>query len=67
MKRQTVPADAILASRMQALTLGVLGQLTATANWHRISCEWLFGDPPATSLGEQEAVFFGSGRAPAAA
>jgi len=67
MKRQTIPADAILASRMQALTLGVLGQLTATANWHRISCEWLFGDPPATSLGEQEAVFFGSGRAPAAA
>nr|MBA3438129.1 hypothetical protein [Thermoleophilaceae bacterium] len=47
--------------------LGVLGQLEATANWHRIACEWLFGDPPATPLGEQEAVFFGHGRAPAAA
>ncbi len=67
MKRQTVPPDAMLASRMEALTLGVLGQLEATANWHRIACEWLFGDPPATPLGEQEAVFFGHGRAPAAA
>ncbi|MDQ3644352.1 MAG: AarF/ABC1/UbiB kinase family protein [Actinomycetota bacterium] len=67
MKRQTVPVDAMLASRMEALTLGVLGQLEATANWHRIACEWLFGDPPATPLGEQEAVFFGHGRAPAAA
>ena len=67
MKRQTMPADAILAGRMEALTLGVLGQLEATANWHRIACEWLFGDPPATQLGEQEAVFFGHGRAPAAA
>jgi predicted unusual protein kinase regulating ubiquinone biosynthesis (AarF/ABC1/UbiB family) len=67
MKRQTMPGDAILAGRMEALTLGVLGQLEATANWHRIACEWLFGDPPATPLGEQEAVFFGRGRAPAAA
>ena len=67
MKRQTMPPDALLARRMEALTLGVLGQLEATANWHRIACEWLFGDPPATALGEQEAVFFGRGRAPAAA
>jgi len=67
MKRQTMPADAMLAGRMEALTLGVLGQLEATANWHRIACEWLFGDPPATPLGEQEAVFFGSGRPAAAA
>ena len=67
MKRQTMPPDAMLARRMEALTLGVLGQLEARANWHRIACEWLFGDPPATPLGEQEAVFFGRGRAPAAA
>jgi len=66
MKRQTMPPDAMLARRMEALTLGVLGQLGASANWHRIACEWLFGDPPATPLGEQEAEFFGR-RTPAAA
>ncbi len=62
MKRQTVPPDGLLARRMEALTLGVLGQLRATANWHRIAREWLFGDSPATELGEQEAAFFGSKR-----
>ena len=65
MKRGTMPADALLARRMEALTLAVLGQLEATANWHRIGREWLFGDPPATPLGELEADYFG--RAPAAA
>jgi predicted unusual protein kinase regulating ubiquinone biosynthesis (AarF/ABC1/UbiB family) len=60
MKRQTVPPDAMFARRMEALTLAVLGQLEATANWHRIAREWLFGDPPATPLGEAEAEFFGA-------
>jgi hypothetical protein len=49
---------------MEGLTLAVLGQLEATANWHRIAREWLYGDPPATPLGEAEASFFG--RAPQA-
>jgi len=62
MKRQTVPPDGLLARRMEALTLGVLGQLRATANWHRIAREWLLGDPPATALGDQEAAFFGPRR-----
>ena len=65
MKRETMPPDAMLARRMEALMLGVLGQLGATANWHRIAREWLFADPPSTPLGEQEAEFFGSGRAAA--
>ena len=65
MKRETMPPDAMLASRMEALMLGVLGQLGATANWHRIAREWLFGDPPSTPLGEREAEFFGSGLAAA--
>jgi predicted unusual protein kinase regulating ubiquinone biosynthesis (AarF/ABC1/UbiB family) len=63
MRRETVPPDALLAGRMEALTLGVLGQLRATANWHRIAREWLFDDPPATSLGEEEAAFLGHGSA----
>lgn len=62
MKRETMPPDAMLARRMEALVLGVLGQLGATANWHRIAREWLFGDPPSTPLGEAEAEFFGGGR-----
>jgi predicted unusual protein kinase regulating ubiquinone biosynthesis (AarF/ABC1/UbiB family) len=55
MREGTIPADALFARRMEGLTLGVLGQLGATANWHRIMREWLYGDPPSTPLGEQEA------------
>jgi len=62
-KRETLPPDAMLARRMEALTLGVLGQLDATANWHRIAREWMLGDPPATPLGEQEAPHFAGGAA----
>jgi predicted unusual protein kinase regulating ubiquinone biosynthesis (AarF/ABC1/UbiB family) len=58
MKRQTMPPDAMFARRMETLTLAVLGQLEATANWHRIAREWLFGDPPSTPLGMAEAEFF---------
>jgi predicted unusual protein kinase regulating ubiquinone biosynthesis (AarF/ABC1/UbiB family) len=57
MKRETMPPQSMLARRMEALTLGVLGQLGATANWHRIAREWLFGDPPSTELGAAEAPF----------
>jgi predicted unusual protein kinase regulating ubiquinone biosynthesis (AarF/ABC1/UbiB family) len=62
-RHETLPPEAILARRMEGLTLGVLGQLGCTANWHRIAREWVYGDPPATPLGEQEAGFFGPGRA----
>ena len=66
MKRQTLPPEALLARRMEGLTLGVLGQLEATANWHRIAREWLYGDPPSTPLGEEEAEYFdGRGRSAA--
>jgi predicted unusual protein kinase regulating ubiquinone biosynthesis (AarF/ABC1/UbiB family) len=57
MRRETMPPQAMLARRMEALTLGVLGQLQATANWHRIAREWLFGDTPSTELGEAEHPF----------
>jgi predicted unusual protein kinase regulating ubiquinone biosynthesis (AarF/ABC1/UbiB family) len=55
MREGTVPADSLFARRMEGLTLGVLAQLGATANWHRIMREWLYGDPPSTPLGEEEA------------
>jgi predicted unusual protein kinase regulating ubiquinone biosynthesis (AarF/ABC1/UbiB family) len=57
MKRETMPPQAMLARRMEALTLGVLGQLGATANWHRIAREWLFDEPPSTELGALEHPF----------
>jgi predicted unusual protein kinase regulating ubiquinone biosynthesis (AarF/ABC1/UbiB family) len=57
MRRETMPPQAMLARRMEALTLGVLGQLEATANWHRIAREWLFDDAPSTELGELEQPF----------
>jgi predicted unusual protein kinase regulating ubiquinone biosynthesis (AarF/ABC1/UbiB family) len=57
MRRETMPPQAMLARRMEALTLGVLGQLAATANWHLIAREWLFDDPPSTELGELERPF----------
>ena len=31
---------------------GMLGQLGCTANWHRISREWLYDEPPITELGK---------------
>src|SRR3954471_3037499 len=55
MREGTIPADALFARRMEGLTLGVLAQLGATANWYRIMREWLYGEPPTTPLGEQEA------------
>jgi predicted unusual protein kinase regulating ubiquinone biosynthesis (AarF/ABC1/UbiB family) len=57
MRRETMPPQAMLARRMEALVLGVLGQLGATANWHRVAREWLFGEPPSTELGRLEESF----------
>jgi predicted unusual protein kinase regulating ubiquinone biosynthesis (AarF/ABC1/UbiB family) len=59
-RRLSLPPDAITARRLETLTLGVLGQLGASANWHRIMGELLDSGAPADNLGEQEAAFFGS-------
>jgi len=59
-RRLSLPPDAITSRRLETLTLGVLGQLGATANWHRIMAELLDGAGPADELGRQEATFFGS-------
>lgn len=52
-----INAEHMLGRRLELFVLGVLGQLKATANWHRIAREWLYGDPPVTALGLQEASF----------
>jgi predicted unusual protein kinase regulating ubiquinone biosynthesis (AarF/ABC1/UbiB family) len=58
MRDETMPPDSLFSNRMQAMTLGVLGALRATANWHQIMSEWLYGTPPCSRLGEAEAEFF---------
>jgi hypothetical protein len=58
MRDETLPAESLLASRMQAMTLAGVGQLSATANWHRIMSEWICGSPPSSPLGTAEAEFF---------
>ena len=64
MREETVPPDFVMAQRMVGLVFAVLAQLEATANWHTIAREFIYDDPPATPLGEQEAEFFAR-RAPA--
>jgi predicted unusual protein kinase regulating ubiquinone biosynthesis (AarF/ABC1/UbiB family) len=58
MKNETIPPESVFASRMQAMTLGTVGQLGATANWHRVMSEWIFGSLPTSPLGLAEARFF---------
>jgi predicted unusual protein kinase regulating ubiquinone biosynthesis (AarF/ABC1/UbiB family) len=58
MRHETLPADHLFGRRVEMLTLAVLSQLRARANWHRIAREWMYGDPPRTELGRQEAAFY---------
>ncbi|MGD1049778.1 MAG: AarF/ABC1/UbiB kinase family protein [Solirubrobacteraceae bacterium] len=59
MRHENLPPDHLFGRRTETLTLAVMSQLRATANWHRIAREWIFGDPPATELGRAEAEFYG--------
>jgi hypothetical protein len=58
MRRETIPPYAVFVQRMVGLTFAVIGQLGATANWHRIAREYIYDDPPSTPLGEAEASFW---------
>jgi hypothetical protein len=58
MRHETLPPDHLFGRRLEMLTLAVLGQLRATANWHRIAREWIYGDDPVTELGVAEAEFY---------
>jgi tRNA A-37 threonylcarbamoyl transferase component Bud32 len=64
MRHETLPPDHLFGRRLEMLTLAVLSQLRARGNWHRIAREWMYGDPPVTELGEQEAEFLARRRAP---
>lgn len=58
MRRESIPAEELMGRRMEIGVVAVLGQLRAKRNWHRIFREWVYGDPPATELGEQEWDYF---------
>jgi predicted unusual protein kinase regulating ubiquinone biosynthesis (AarF/ABC1/UbiB family) len=61
-----VPPEEVWFRRVVIGVFAVLGQLRARGNWHRIARETIFGDPPATALGESERDFFAPRRPPAA-
>ncbi len=58
MRHQTIQPEHLFGRRMEMLTLAVLSQLRARNNWHRIAREWMYGDPPVTELGREEAEFY---------
>jgi hypothetical protein len=60
-RRLDINAEHLLGRRLELLVLAVLGQLQATADWHRIAREWIYDDPPVTELGRQEAEFLSAG------
>ena len=59
MRHQRMNAEHLFGRRMEMLTLAVLSQLHATANWHRIAREWMYGEDPVTELGVAEGEFYG--------
>jgi predicted unusual protein kinase regulating ubiquinone biosynthesis (AarF/ABC1/UbiB family) len=54
MRRQTLPPEALLIRRMEALLFSVLGELRAGADWGTLAREYIFGEAPATELGRLE-------------
>jgi predicted unusual protein kinase regulating ubiquinone biosynthesis (AarF/ABC1/UbiB family) len=58
MRHQDIRPEHLFGRRMEMLTLAVLSQLGASANWHRIAREWMYGDEPVTELGREEADFY---------
>jgi predicted unusual protein kinase regulating ubiquinone biosynthesis (AarF/ABC1/UbiB family) len=59
MRHQDMRPEHLFGRRMEMLTLAVLAQLGARANWHRIAREWMYGEAPTTELGRLEAEFYG--------
>jgi predicted unusual protein kinase regulating ubiquinone biosynthesis (AarF/ABC1/UbiB family) len=55
MRHQDLRPEHLFGRRTEMLTLAVLAQLHARANWHRIAREWMYGDDPVTELGRAEA------------
>jgi predicted unusual protein kinase regulating ubiquinone biosynthesis (AarF/ABC1/UbiB family) len=54
MRHQDLRPEHLFGRRTEMLTLAVLAQLRAQANWHRIAREWMYGEDPVTELGRAE-------------
>lgn len=50
-RQQQLPPEHVFSRRADFMTFGILGQLGATNNWHRIAREWIYGDPAVTEIG----------------
>ena len=59
MRRQTVPAQALLLRRMEGLLFSVLGELRAGADWGLLAREYFAAADPSTPIGAEEAAFWG--------
>ena len=57
LRQLNLPPDYLLLNRIQWGVNSILGRLRATANWYRISDEFLADGPPSTELGALEAPF----------
>jgi len=55
-----VPPEEIWWRRVTVGVFAILGQLHATANWHRIMREYVFEEEPSSPLGRQEQEFWRS-------
>ncbi|HSK92398.1 MAG TPA: AarF/ABC1/UbiB kinase family protein [Euzebyales bacterium] len=60
LRRLNLPPDYLMLNRIQWGVNSILGRLRASANWYRISDEFLCDGPPATELGAREADFIAS-------
>jgi predicted unusual protein kinase regulating ubiquinone biosynthesis (AarF/ABC1/UbiB family) len=58
LRRQSLPAQALLLRRMEGLVLSTLGEVRARADWHAIAREYYAGGPPSTPLGAAEWEFW---------
>ncbi len=58
MRHQTMAPEHLFGRRTEMLTLAVLSQLRAGANWHRIAREWMYGEAAVTELGREEEKFY---------
>ena len=60
MRHQDMRPEHLFGRRMEMLTLAVLSQLRARANWHRIAREWMYGDEPGDRAGpRRRPTFYG--------
>ena len=57
-RHQRLPPEHALARRLELFCLALLGQLRASANWHRIAREWMYDEQPVTELRRLEADFY---------